>query len=136
MIEILLVIAIILTVGFFSGIFPLQMISQTAVNDASNVIKTVLWKAETYALAGREHSAWGVHYNNSAVILFKGGDYGNRDASFDEDTKINERIQVSNFSDIVFGIPDGKPLQEVQNITFSWNGSEKTISVNKEGVIK
>lgn len=109
LIEILLVIAIILTVGFLSAAFPPRFITQMAVRDAKDEFQSVLQKARAYAIAGREHSSWGAHYGNSVITLFKGDSYNNRDQSQDENTPINENISVSGFTETVFAQPGGKP---------------------------
>jgi prepilin-type N-terminal cleavage/methylation domain-containing protein len=136
LIEVSLVIAIMLVVGFLSEAFPLQLISQMSVRDSASEIRGVLWKAEMNALAGREHSSWGVHYDNSTVSLFKGDSYVDRDQSFDENTKIDEKIQVSDWTDAIFVSPSGRPQEAVSEISLSWNESHSVVSINSEGVIE
>lgn len=138
LIEILLVISLVLVVGFLGGIFPLQTITQMGVANSAEVARGVLWKAQNYALSGRGHSPWGVHYADSKIILFKGEGYDNRKAEdfiFDEETVINEKIQVTGFEDIIFEIPGGKP-KKTASINFSWNESTKSLVMNSEGVVE
>ncbi len=136
LIEILLVIAIVLTVGFLSSAYPLRLMSQMAVRNSADEIRSVLWKAQTYALAGRGHSAWGVHYSNSALTLFKGDVYNNRDQSLDEKTALDEKVVVAGFTEAVFTTPGGKPQEAIPIITLSQNGLSEVVSLNAEGVVE
>jgi len=136
LIEVLLVIAIVLTVGFLSGAFPTRMIRQSAVTDAAEELKGALYKAQVYSLSGKQNSSWGVHFSHSNMTLFKGDSYASRDASSDENTSINENISVSGFSEAVFARPEGKPQAPISQITLSWSGETENISLNEEGIIE
>jgi len=136
LIEIMLVIALVLTVGFFSTAFPLRLMSQTAVRDSAEEFKNVLWKAQAYAIAGRQHSSWGVHYGNSVVTLFKGNDYNNREQSFDEKTTIADRVSVSGFSDTIFSIPGGRPQSAIADVILTRDNLMDSFSLNSEGLIE
>lgn len=136
LIEILLVIAIVLTVGFLSSAYPLQLISQTVVNNSADEMKSVLWKAQAYAMSGRAHSAWGVHYDSFAMTLFKGDSYNNRNQSFDEITNIDDSVSVSGFEDAIFMAPGGRPQAPVSNIIITRANSVASFSINAEGVME
>ena len=137
LIEILLVIAIILTIGFFTTVFPLRLIAQMSVNDTRDELKSELKKAQSYALAGRGHSPWGVHYGNSTITLFKGDSYANRDHGFDEEINLDEEITISGFTQAVFTIPSGRPQAAISGITISRNSAESaSFSLNAEGALE
>jgi len=137
LIEILLVIAIALTVGFFSAAFPLRLISQMSVRDAREELRSELEKAQVYAIAGRGYSPWGVYYADSVITLFKGDSYSARDQIFDEETAINEKVSISGFTQAVFTIPSGKPETAISEITISRPGAESaSFSLNAEGALE
>ncbi|KKR21918.1 MAG: hypothetical protein UT50_C0002G0009 [Candidatus Moranbacteria bacterium GW2011_GWA2_39_41] len=132
----MLVIAIVLTVGFLSSAYPLRLISRMAMRNSSDEVRGMLWKAQSYAMSGRQHSAWGVHYENSIVAVFKGNDYNNRNQSFDEKISIDERVSIAGFPDAIFVVPDGRPQAPISNITFTCDDLTDTLSLNAEGVIE
>ena len=136
LIEILLVIAIVLTVGFLSAAFPPRFIRQMAVRDAQDEFRSVLQKAQAYAISGRGHSSWGAHYSNSVITLFKGDSYDNRDQSFDENTNINEKVSISDFTEAVFVQPGGRPREAKPDVTLVWGSETASFSLNKEGAIE
>jgi len=113
----------------------LRLISRMSVYNSADELKSVLRKAETYAQSGREHSDWGVHYNNSVATLFKGDTY-NRDQSFDEKTNIDEKVSVAGFTDIVFIAPGGRPQTPISNIILTRDNLTVSFSINAEGVIE
>jgi prepilin-type N-terminal cleavage/methylation domain-containing protein len=135
LIEILLVIAIVLTVGFLSAAFPVRMIHRAEIQDASQELRGALEKARAYAMAGRKNSAWGVHCAEAKIIFFKGDSFAGRDQSFDEMTEINEHISVSGFSETVFLLPGGRPNASVSGAIISWDNESAGFSVNEEGII-
>lgn len=136
LIEILLVIAIILTVGFLSTSFPARLIHHSEIMDAFEELSGALEKARFYAISGKKNSAWGVHYGNSAITLFKGDSYSGRDRSFDEVTGINRHISVSGFNEMVFIRPGGRPEEEIAGATLSWSNENIGFLLNKEGIIE
>ncbi len=134
LIEILLVIAIVLTVGFLSLAFPVRMLRQAEINDAAEQLRGALTKARTYALSGKENSAWGVHYASPAITLFKGDSYSGRDRSFDEATQINEKVSISGLSEIVFRRPGGLPNTADFRVVIYRDNEEESFFLNSEGV--
>lgn len=135
LIEILLVIAIVLTVGFFSAAFATRLIPQMAVRDAQAQLKSVLRKAEAYSFSGRGKADWGVHYDNSVITLFRGNSYAQRDPAFDEQTQVHEKVSVANFSEVVFARPGGGVSGAIPNITLEWGSEAVQFSLNAEGAL-
>lgn len=136
LIEIMLVIAIVLTVGFFAGAFPLRLILNSEVQDAASEFRGIFYKAQAYALSGREHSAWGVHYGAATITLFKGDSFANRDRNFDEAVKINDKISVAGFSETIFSRPGGRPSVTIPAMTLERGGVTAGLSLNAEGVVE
>lgn len=137
LIEVLLVIAIVLVVGFFSAAFPIDFMSRMSVRDAQSGISAVLRKAQMYALSGREKSAWGAHYDSgtATVVLFSGSSYSNRNNDLDEIIEINENIFVSDFDDVIFQSPGGVP-DGARTITLSRDTETAHVSLNAEGALE
>ena len=136
LIEILLVIAIVLAVGFLSLAFPTRMLRQAQVSDTAEQLRGALNKARTYALSGKADSAWGVHYGNSTITFFKGENYAGRDQALDEETAFNENVSLSGFSEVVFEQPDGRPNRTLSEIKIYRDNAEETFSLNSEGVLE
>ena len=137
LIEIMLVIALTLVVGFLVTAFSGRLIAQMAVHDAAGEFSSAFRKAEAYALSGRQHSAWGVHYADSNITLFKGDSYAEHDHSYDEVTTIDRQIAVTGFSEVIFSQPYGQPDQIIPQVELRWdNLALADLSINAEGVVQ
>lgn len=129
LIELILVIAIILTISTFSGVFYSRFLTQNAVANTVDQLTGSLRKAQVYSMTGKGGGNWGVKYAPGTITLFKVGS-----AAFDETFSVNSNISVSGFTQITFsqvtGLPDSAPT-----ITISGNNNSKTVSVNSQGVV-
>lgn len=129
LIELILVVAVILTLGVLSSVFYSRFLNQNSVANVSDQFASQLRKAQTYAMAGKQNSSWGVKYTAGAITLF-----ASSSSAFDETFSVNGNIGVSGFSQVIFakatGIPDGTPT-----ITISGGGNTKIVSVNSQGTV-
>jgi len=129
LIELILVVAIVLTLGVLSSVFYSRFLNQNSVANVSDQFASQLRKAQTYAMAGKQNSSWGVKYTAGTITLF-----ASSSGAFDETFSVNGNIGVSGFSQVIFakttGIPDLTPT-----ITISGGGNTKIVSVNSQGAV-
>ena len=138
LIELILVVAVMTTVGILSAPVYSRFLTQNAVEEAATIVSQNLRKAQWYALMSRKSSVsgWGVYYlDNPAqeMVLYQGTSFAARNSALDEKTKLPGRIGVTNFEvnfTRVTGIPGGLPT-----IIISGQGNTRSISINGMGVV-
>ena len=132
-IELLLVVAIISTLGVMSISFYARFLTQNEVGNTVDRLIGSFRKAQVYSMMGKQNGTWGVRYTTSPkkITLYLVGN-----SAFDESYDVNDNITVSGFTDITFaritGLPSGGsfPL----TITISGGNSSKIIDLNSQGV--
>ncbi len=137
-IELLIVISLLLIISVPAGIFSFNFMSQMAVKDATEDLAGSLREAQSLALAGKENTAWGVHYdnNNHKFILFRGDNFSTRDTAFDAALEINHNITVAGFSETIFAEDSGRPSQAFSGARIFWGNSRIELTLNAEGVLE
>jgi len=138
LIELILVVAIMTTVGILTAPVYSRFLTQNAVDEAAIIVGQNLRKAQWYALMSRKSAVagWGVYYlNNPAqeMILYQGASFAARNPAVDEKTKLPGKITVTNFEvnfNRVTGVPGG-----LSTITVSGQGNSRGVSVNGLGVV-
>lgn len=136
-IELLLVVAIVLTLSVLSAPFYSRFLTQNAVDNTSDQLIGSFRKAQLYAISSKKFSSWGVNYSSYKITLYKGSSYLTRDASFDENFSVNTNISVSfsapstdvNFARVT-GLPNISPT-----ITVTDNNKSDVFSINSQGVV-
>jgi type II secretory pathway pseudopilin PulG len=143
LIEVVLVTSVIVILSVVSGGWYSRFLTQSAVSNTADQIAGSLRKASAYATSGKQNSNWGVSYDNSQIVFYKGSTYPTRDASFTDVFTVNQNISVSGLTDINFarstGIPSviGGPggSEIIATIVISGNNSSKIITINSQGGI-
>lgn len=133
-IELLLVVVIISTLGIFSASFYARFLTQNEVGNTVDRLIGSFRKAQVYSMMGKQNGTWGVRYTTSPkkITLYLSGN-----SAFDEDFSVNDNITISGFSDISFtrvtGLPSGAsfPL----TITITGGNNTKTIQMSSQGVV-
>jgi len=134
LIELLLVVVIISTLGIFSASFYARFLTQNEVVNTVDRLIGSFRKAQVYSMMGKQNGTWGVRYTLSPkeITLYLSGN-----SAFDETYQINSNITISyspDIKDITFaritGLPSAAPT-----ITIAGNNSSKTITVNSQGVV-
>ncbi|GMR19180.1 MAG: hypothetical protein BMS9Abin34_310 [Patescibacteria group bacterium] len=134
LVELLVVLGIIVTIGAFLARDISQILAQSYyTNTVERVVRT-LRTAQNYSFNGREGSSWGVHYEPGKLVLFKGTDYGSRDAAFDAETPVPLSVTLTGWNDLYFDRLRGLPSSTFSVIVDSF-GRAGAISVGAEGVI-
>lgn len=127
-IELLIVIFLISTIGLLSASFYSRFLTQNAVENTQNQLVSSFRKAQVYSMMGKQNGTWGVRYGSNKITLYLSGN-----TAFDENYDVNSNITVTDF-DITFakitGLPSSSPT-----ITISSGGNSKTIDINSQGVV-
>lgn len=128
LIEILVVVAILGVLGALSYPFYSRLIMQNTVSDAANNLAGSLRKAQSYAMASKDGSNWGVKYLGTNIILLRESTSTNFDTY-----NILPGIQIAGPDHIIFSKSTGLPSVTG---TFTISGGNNTVSVslNSEGV--
>lgn len=132
-IELLLVIAIISTLGVFSASFYARFLTQNEVENTADQLVGSLRKAQIYSMMGRQNGSWGVKYTESPkkITLYLSGN-----SAFDGDFSVNSNVNLSGFTDILFAKVTGLPSPSgPTTITISGGNNSKTININTQGVV-
>ncbi len=136
-IELLLVVAIISTLGILSVSFYARFLTQNEVGNTVDRLIGSFRKAQVYSMMGKQNSNWGVHYASNTITLYKGSSFG-VDTGFDEEFTVNSSVSVGGFTDLNFtkvtGIPGSGNPSTTPTITISGGNNSKTITVNSQGV--
>lgn len=129
LIELILVVTIVLTLGVLSTVFYSRFLNQNSVANVSDQFASQLRKAQIYAMAGKQNTSWGVRYDTNTITLF-----ASNLPAFDETFTVNSNITVSGFTPVVFAKVTGMP-GTTPTITISGGGNTKTVSVNSQGAV-
>lgn len=130
-IELLLVVVIISTLGIFSASFYARFLTQNEVGNTVDRLIGSFRKAQVYSMMGKQNGVWGVRHTESPkkITLYLSGNSG-----FDETFSVNSNITISGFTDITFARITGLP-SITANITISGGNSSKTIILSSQGVV-
>jgi len=139
LIELILVVAIITTLGILSTAFYSRFLTQNAVDNTIDQLVGSLRKAQIYAMVSRKSgsSGWGVNYKGSSpkkIILFQGPNFATRNTALDEEFHVNENIAISGISEVNFARVSGLPSSSL-TITVAGGNNSKTMTVNSGGVV-
>lgn len=134
LIELLLVVAIMLAISVLAGAFYSRFLLQNSVANTVDQLAGSLRKAQTYSMAGRQGSSWGVNYSNNEITLYKGTALG-QNTSFDEKFTVNSNVTVSGLSNLYFYPMTGTPSSTL-TVTVSGNNNSKVVTVNSQGMVE
>ncbi len=126
-IEIIMVTALILTLGLMSISYYSRFLVQNALGNTVDQLTGSLRKAQIYSMSGRQNGVWGVKYLDNKITLYLTGN-----SSFDENFSVNNNVIISGFTDIAFAKATGIP-NTTATITISGNDGSKTVTVNGQG---
>src|SRR3990172_2374453 len=83
-IELILVVAIMLTISVMAPVFYSRFLLQNAVANTVDQLTGSLRKAQIYSMMGKQGSEWSVNYSSNTIPLYKGTSFATRDSTFDE----------------------------------------------------
>jgi prepilin-type N-terminal cleavage/methylation domain-containing protein len=136
LIELILVLALISIIGVFSSVFYTRYMFQMAVHDKTEDLKGILREAQSYAMAGKENSNWGVKKETSEFIIFCGDSFENRKQNLDILFKENKNVAVSGFEEVIFEKISGSPKSTLSQVNLSRGNIQEQFSLNLEGAIE
>lgn len=135
LLEILLVLVLLAILAVVAIPVYLSFQSQNDLDLAMTMTSVSLRRARLLSQAVKQDSGWGVKVEDGKVFVFKGSDFSNRDAIFDEINDITPGITVSGASQIVFYPFSGLP-HYIGDITLQLNGKSRTIVINEKGMLE
>src|SRR5258706_3331921 len=97
-------------------------------------MESMFRRAENYSMAKNSQSSFGVAIQSTQTVIFKGGSYANRTASFDEIYPRSDIVSVTAPSEIVFSQISGVPNSS-STITLSNSSKSQVINLNTQGSI-
>jgi prepilin-type N-terminal cleavage/methylation domain-containing protein len=135
LIEMLLSVAIIAMLAGVSGPVYNSFVTRNDLDITGQQIVQSLRRAQTYARSMSDDSAWSVEIETSAATLFKGTNFGGRDATLDEAVTIPASITRSGLTEVQFAKFTGLP-NTTGTITLTSNTNEtRTITINAKGMV-
>lgn len=135
LIELMLVIALMLTIGILSVAFYNRFLMQNAVADATDTLVGSLHRAQLFSMMGKYNGTWGVKISSGSIVVFQGESYSARRQAMDEVSAINESIITNGLDEVVFARASGLP-SVTPTVTLTGNDSVRTLKINSQGIIE
>lgn len=135
LIEMTLTIALLFYIGLISVMFYSSFYLKNAVNNVTKDFAFSLRKAQTYSMAGRQGSPWGVALTGGNITIFKGTSYATRTTAFDEvHDGIPSTLSIVGFNETVFAKMTGIP-SATSTVLITGGGRSRTMTVNAQGIV-
>ncbi|NIT04369.1 hypothetical protein GTO10_05675 [Candidatus Saccharibacteria bacterium] len=132
--EIILVLGIVVVMSVAVAPSTAQLLSQSYFTNTVERVTRTLRTAQIYSISGKEDSSWGVHYESSKLVLFKGTSFGTRDPTFDVETPLPATATLTGWTDVYFdrlrGTPSGTLSVQIETL-----GRVGFVTVGAEGAI-
>lgn len=128
LVEVLVVSAILGVLSVLSYPFYSRLVLQNAVSDTADKLVSSLRKAESYALASKDGSNWGVQFSGGNIFLLR-----ESSGTVFDTYNVSSNISVSGLDHIIFTKPAGLP-NSTGTFTVSGGSNTKSITLNSEGV--
>lgn len=135
LIEILITLAIILTLAGTGLIFGLQQYRFYVLQYETDNIISMLRSARSKAMNNINDSNHGVYFNTNNYIVFQGSSYDSRNAAYDEILQKSPIINITGETEIVFKKLRGDTSTGSGEVNISNGAKTKTITLNDEGRI-
>jgi len=140
MIELLIVVAILAIVGFFSIPFVQTFQISSDLNSVVDQLTQAIRRVQVQARAGQNDDDWGIAFNEGSkeYTIFKGTSYAFRDSTFDEVIEYPARFSATNDLDneIIFFKYSGTPTASGTITVVDDQGNEqRTIRVSGIGAV-
>lgn len=140
LIELILVVVIVSLIAAISSPFYSRFLLQNSVENTTSQLLGTLRKAQTYAMAGKQTSAWSVNYSSNTITLYIGTTFAGHDNTYDETFSVNPNVTLScplctNGTDISFARINGSPTPTAATITISSGNNSEIITLNSQGVV-
>lgn len=133
--EVLVVIAVIGILATAGAPSITTFLSQSGAHDAAVIYSQMLRRAQSYAIASRFDSPWGVWVATSTIVLFKGTSYAARDVSRDEVYSTTISFSASGMTEVVFARLSGLPSQSGTTTLSAKSSQPIPVGINAKGVV-
>ncbi len=132
LIEMILVVTLITTISALSTPMVSSYILRSGWHTASSRVASEIYKAQSYAMSGKDNGVWGVCITGSIFRLFRGSCAA---PAMKEDYDIPVGVSVAGISSLTFGNLRGEP-NVASTITVSCAYGTTTITVNAAGMVQ
>jgi len=134
LIEVLIVIAILGGLAGLGLFVSIDFYKSYAFHSERNIVVSVIQKARSQSLANINESKHGVYFGTNNYVIFQGGNYASRNATYDEIIQANSLVTHSGLTEIVFDQLSGNPAA-TGSIILSDGLRSSMISIENEGRI-
>jgi len=135
LLEFLLVVGIMAILVTITMPLALDFYRNQQLDISAKEIVQTLRRAQLKAMAVESDSSFGVYFEDSSYILFKGVSYiVGRDVQYDEIFSLSQIIKLSGIQEVVFSRVDGNP-NVTGNIIVANGFENRTININPVGLI-
>ncbi|HSX07130.1 MAG TPA: prepilin-type N-terminal cleavage/methylation domain-containing protein [Candidatus Saccharimonadia bacterium] len=135
LVEVLLSVAIITMLTGLSLPLYESFVRRNDLDLTTQSIATMIRRAETYSRGTKSDSTWGVEFQSTNAILFRGSMFASRDTSYDEMVTIPVSITPSGLSELTFTKLTGAPNTTGSLTLASTTNTTKTITINAKGTV-
>lgn len=135
-IEIILVLAIVLTIGTMAASFSGNFFFSKNVSNFYEMFRSNIRQAQLYSMEGRGGSEWGVALRGRSLILFRGSSYASRESTFDEAVSIPGIVVFSGFDEVIMERGTGRLSGTTADLRMEGSGEIRNFSISKEGALK
>ncbi len=133
--ELILVVAIILILALMTppiyNSFTLRSDLQTVVSSGAQSLR----RAQILSQAVMGDESWGVRFQTSTVVIFRGLSFILRDPSFDETINFSSELSVTGTLEFVFEKFSGRALSLGTTTFTNLSGESSTLEVNSKGTV-
>ncbi len=134
LLETLVVVAIFAVLGALTVPYSARSYRHYIMTVETKNIISIMRRAQNMAMANTYQSTFGIKFNATSYVLFRGASYAARNSAYDETYQIANAITVTGPSEIVFQQFSGKPATNT-TITVASSEKSQTITLGKEGII-
>lgn len=136
LVEIIIVIGLsVVLIGSFSFLGT-QTIKNQEFERVEEIIKSELFHAQARSMSGTDDSSWGVAFMENQIVSFRGPNYAQRDAEYDNIINFSNDIIISGASEVVFNRIDGGILSPITLTLSAADGRINYISISTQGAIR
>ena len=97
LLEILLALGIVAILSFFGVVSLSNFNKDKALSIETEKVLSLISKARSFTLSGRDESAYGIHFEERKIVLFKGPTYSS-EAEGNEAQTLNAEVALSGIS--------------------------------------
>lgn len=131
----------VLILGMLAAItLPLynSFLARNDLDIAAQRVAETYRRAQVYARAMKEDSAWSVERQSTVITLFKGTSFASRPTDFDETVTLENGITATGVTEVQYAKLTGLPNTGGSTVTVTLTtttGQTKPVSINAQGMV-